>query len=250
MKKFLVLGSLLLLVGAGCQSTARVPATPVDTIEAVQLAPKPVAPAVQEDPFDLTKKVPGTKVFASKNLGIKFTYTPDLLNAGITPEKIKVREVGNKVYLFWGPDKNMTLNPFSAQTIEMFKKDPKTSLEDAIKQKFFTDKSPKDCVVKISDIYSPDINNPRPELNWPDVAFGDVLIPGVESMDDPRMEEQESCAPGHGVTNGVRFFFMNKNVPDKFYFVSFGQESISSDGTPATKDGRLHSWYHSLRIVN
>lgn len=249
-----MLSSCLLLLGAGCNSAVKLNTEPTPPVslqkEANIQIPEAGGAPHEEDPFDLTKKVPGTKIFESKKLGIKFTYTPDLLGSEIDHQKIKVREAGNKVYVFFGPDSNMTLNPFSAQSIEMFKKDPNMSLEDAIKQKFFTSKTSKDCMVKLSEVYSTDVNNPSPRLSWPDAMYADIVIPGFEqiSLDDPRMGDLEACAPGYAMRNSLQFFFMNKNFPDRFYFMNFGQESISTDGIPADSKGAFYDWYHSLRI--
>lgn len=246
----------MLVLGAGCSPIQKIEpieyqAPEVSVPEVAPAAPQVVSAPVQADPFDLTKKVPGTKIFESKKLGIKFTYAPDLLNPGTIPEKIKVREEGNKMYLFFGPESNMKLNSFSAQTIEMFTKDPNMTLEEAIKEKFLKGKE-KDCAVQVSDTYSNDIQNPYPQMNWPDVEFADIyspLVPKDASLDDPNWGKNEECAPGYAITNAIRFFVMNKNVPDRFYFVSVGQESIASDGTPPTKEGVTNNWFHSLRII-
>ena len=89
-------------------------------------------------------------------------------------------------------------------------------------------------------------------MNWPDVEFADIyspLVPKDASLDDPNWGKNEECAPGYAITNAIRFFVMNKNVPNRFYFVSVGQESIASDGTPPTKEGVTNNWFHSLRII-
>lgn len=184
--------------------------------------------------FDLGKKVPDAKIYYSDKLGVGFTYVPSA--SGYSP--VTVTEISNKIYVHAAD-----LDPTQGQSIEVFPKDPKLTLQEAIKAKFLVGYDPKDCFVKTYD-QAPE--NPDPGL--PNYAFAGISFPLGNDANEPWWQNAGKCPANYSETNGIQYFVMNKDVPNKFAFVVVGQDSIAPDGTPTTPDYGFN-WSHSLQIL-
>lgn len=159
------------------------------------------------DIIDSTNK--NLHIYTSYKLGIRFKYlsTPD--------EKNGVLEKGNKIYLYYY-NGNKPSDPEKGQWVEMFEKNPNTSLADAITTTFLSDRSSNDCFVK-------NITNTKLE-DW---EYAGIAYPVVENDTDLWWVNAKKCPSKYTATNWIGYFAMNKNAPDKFYFFSIGQYAIS-----------------------
>ncbi len=170
--------------------------------------------------LELSKKEYGTKIYYSDELGVGFTYL------SYTTSPINVTESGSKIDVI-------------GQTIEVFTKDPKISLEQAIKDKFLQGYNPSDCFVKTHETSEQKLSN---------YISAVISFPPTNDPNGPWWENSEKCPQYYSEINAVQYFLMNKDVPGKFLFVRIGQESAASDGTPRTADVGFN-WSHSIRIL-
>jgi hypothetical protein len=238
MKKLLLVFSAVVLMAAGCnknnQASFSSPnnqqngSTQNDTVKA---NPK----SKTEDVAVTDKKYePGTRKFTSNDLGVTFTYQSKAADNVV----ITVTEIGNKIYVHGTKEA-----PTSGQSIEVFDKDSKVSIKQAIEQTFLKGISPQDCFV---DIFDPKFNpgHPSSEIN------AGIGYPDPDPNNDtPAFAEPNKCPDEYEETNGIYYFMTDTNYPDRFFFVSIGQYSITSDGLPVQADGSSYNWTNSLRVI-
>lgn len=155
------------------------------------------------DPY---KDVPTeSKVYKSTKLGIEFHYkTQD--------DSRQVHEIGNKAYIHSANEK-----PEKGQYVEVFTKDHNDTLEVAIKKKFLEGYSEKDCFVKAAT----DTKNPQ-------LVKAVIAFPVNTDPAGPWWANGDRCPRPYSVTNGITYFVMDKNHPDKYAYVSVGQYIIES----------------------
>jgi len=170
--------------------------------------------------FGLDKKVAGTKLYYSDKFGLGFTYFSE------EPSFSSEIKESDRIIV-------------SDQSIEVFSKDPKISLEQAVKDRFLGGYDPKDCFVKISETN---------EQEMPNYVSAVISFPISTDTNNPWWQNADKCPRDYSETNGIRYFLMNKDVPGKFLFVRIGQASAASDGTPLV-NGSLFNWTHSIRIL-
>lgn len=63
--------------------------------------------------------------------------------------------------------------------------------------------------------------------------------------DNVPSKTKEKCPLYYSEVGGLKYFLMNKEVPDKFLFINLGQDSIASDGTI----GEVNDWSRSIKIL-
>ena len=182
--------------------------------------------------FELNKKEPGTKLYYSEKLGVGFTYvpTPAYIPNPTSNPAFTITEQGNKIYMHATGQ-----NPETGQSIEVFTKDPKISLEQAITDQFLKGYNPADCFVKT--------------YNY-EQRFPNYVSAGI-AFSDPNngwWQNPDKCPKNYSETNGIQYFLMNKDVPDKFLFLKLGQDSRTSDGTPTTTN-HGPDWSNSIQIL-
>lgn len=155
------------------------------------------------------------KTFTSQALGTTFTY---LEKQG--EETIGVKEMENKIYIYT----SFAKDPTTGQSLQMFKKNKNETLAQAIKAQFLAGKPEQECFVE-----SYTLSN-----NYPGSYVGAAIAYPTSSQDDlSTMEEKASkCSPKYAKSNGLSYFLMDANHPDKFYFLSIGQYAISSEKMP------------------
>src|SRR3990167_160373 len=134
--------------------------------------PTPVTQQNLNSIFELSKKEAGTKIYYSEKLGVGFTYLSPVAN--YTP---KITETATKIDL-------------DGQSIEVFTKDPKLTLAEAIKSKFLQG------------------------YNSNDVSAG-ISFPPTNDPDAPWWQNSDKCQQYYSETNAVQYFLMNKDVPGK-----------------------------------
>lgn len=209
----------------GSQTPTPTP-TQIPTPASISAKPKIDLDAI----FDLSKKAPGTKIYYSEKLGIGFTYFP------ADPDYVNVKDVvvesGNKISV-------------GNQWVEVFKKDEKATLSDAITKELLTGIDPKDCFVKM-----------EPKYNRLGGYLGAVIDYAYPSDPNDWWEAAAKCPEWYTPAGFVSYFLMNQDVPDKFIFLMVGQEPGISDGS--IPEGSLEiprgvksgsDWRGSLKII-
>lgn len=159
---------------------------------------------------------PNLKTYTSKTLGITFTY----LGKQDTTE-ITTKELGNKVCVTYDPQDNTCSK---GQFVEVFNKEKTQTLADAIKKQFLSNYSEKDCFVKTNLTFSPNSNLAIKNYEKAEIGF-----PASSDPNDPGWQNADKCPAVYTTTNGIAYFLMDKNHPDKFLFFSIGQYPITSE---------------------
>jgi hypothetical protein len=184
--------------------------------------------------FGLVNMTEGYKLYFSERLGVGFTYDPTPV-AGF---EVTVTEKEDMIYIH-GIKEDLK----AGKTIEVFKKDSKMSLEEAIKIQFLAKYDPKDCFVKTYPI----------DPNFPGYVSAGISYPRPTEQETeeglPWMKNAAKCPATYTETNGVQYFMMNKEVPTKYVFVRLGQDSITNDGSAKSADGSSKDWSSSIRIL-
>lgn len=173
--------------------------------------------------FGMDSKVSGTELVYVPHLGIGFTWLFDPeLHAGF---EHPIRIEGNTVRMF-------------GQSVEVFSKDSAQTLSEAIEEQFLVDYDPANCFVEDS-LFGEDETG--------QYVFAQIAYPPPSDPNEPIWANQEQCPVSYSRTNGVAYFMMNTEVPDRFVYFSIGQEAVASDGTP--KEIRNTNWHGSLQIL-
>jgi hypothetical protein len=177
--------------------------------------------------FNLDKKVAGTKLYYSDKLGVGFTY----VQSASGTSAVTVTEIGSKIYLH-----HTNEAPDTGQSIEIFAKDPKSTLEEALTTRFLSGYNSKDC-----------FSQPYAKTSLPNYVASGIASPMSDDPSDPSKNSVKCPAyySDSSAAQFTQFFLMNKDVPDTFIFVRIGRTSITSDGTT----GAEYSWSHSIRIL-
>lgn len=185
--------------------------------------------------FEMDKKSKDTKLFYSEKLGVGFTYSlPEDIPSNIY--EISAVEKGNGVALGYyekGSTKSEWVN------LEVFTKDPKDTLEQAITKELLSGIDSKKCFAqKHSDIDS--LKEQQRQYNYAEIFYpvptnGDVWFGGITNCPEK--------VQTYAATNGRQFFSEDPKVPSKYLFVRVGQESIASSGLGN------EGWERSIRIL-
>jgi hypothetical protein len=225
MKKITLLVAILFLTALGCNKTAQQPTTALkpapQTPLTTDLPPKQTPPSPDED-----KPTPVKKTFISKTLGLTFTYNAK----PAVQANIVATEVGNKVYVH---DKDEA--PEQGQSVEVFDKDPSVSLANAITERFLKGIPSSECKVEVAEYKLPLDAQVSASITYPD--------PNPDN-DIPDFAEPNRCT-NYSRTNGIQYFFMNTNYPDRYYFLRIGQYSMTDMGT-----GTNDNWSSSIQIID
>lgn len=157
-----------------------------------------------------TSSDPNLKRFTSQTLGISFTYLENQ-----DGQKFLTKEEDNKVYVYMENSGATT-----GQSIEMFSKDPKQSLIEAIQNKFLISFNKSDCLVQLNTNLSYPTNFQAAQINVPQDSNDDM---GTLS------DKWARCPEKYTTQNGISYFLENISKPEKFYYLSIGQYGIASD---------------------
>jgi hypothetical protein len=162
------------------------------------------------------------KTFTSDNLSVSFKYNTD--QDGDGKPDTGVKEAGDKIYVYYtaGPAQQ-------GQWVQKFSKDPGDSLTDAIQKQFLKNYAAKDCYVQSLGDYYKSFEVPPPTLA---ANISEAVIaypkPAADSK-APFYANATNCPSIYSASNGISYFYMNQNHPDKFYFFSIGQYGIIAD---------------------
>ena len=168
---------------------------------------------------------PDGQTFESADLGISFYYANKSNGSSI-----ETRLEGNKVLI--GQKSDFT---DSYQSIEKFDKDPNETLELAIYGQILAEISLDDCTVEAVTKKSTD------QYTWEKAQIVPLAQAGAEETGGP--VENSACPAKYTASNGISYFLMDSNYPDRFYFISIGQYGIlAADGDAET------TWQDTLQI--
>jgi len=116
------------------------------------------------------------------------------------------------------------------QYLEVFRKNPTQTLKQAIEEQFLEDYSSDKCWFE--EINKTDNSN---DYEYATIAFS-------VSSDDSYWGENRKFCPSRSRSNGVSYFMMDPDYPEKFVFFSIGQAACTTD------DGEL--WQDTFRFVD
>jgi hypothetical protein len=161
------------------------------------------------------------KTYHSSKFGLSFKY--DQKSKDTADYFYGVEEKDNKIYVYYelkNQKGELEKKIEDGQYVEVFTKDPEESLSEAITKKFLKGYSTKDCFVK-TDGKSELPNN---------FETATISFPIVENSpdDSPWWANADKCPKVYTSTNGVAYFAMDKNHPNKFLFFNIGQYLISA----------------------
>jgi hypothetical protein len=161
--------------------------------------------------------------YSSDNLDISFTYNPDQDADGTADTAVK--EMNGKVYVYYAAS-----SAEQGQWVEQFPKDPKDSLTVAITKKFLTNYPSKDCFSQTLQDFYKSFGVTAPTL---DANIQEAVIAFPRPADDTNADDffaaAAKCPATYTETNGISYFWMDTNHPDKYYFFSIGQYAIFAD---------------------
>jgi hypothetical protein len=151
-----------------------------------------------------------SNLFTSVAKGICFYYAKQG-SAVVPPAVLNASEVGTKVYVYEANNA-----PTSGQSVEVFQKDPADTLAAAIQKKFLVGIDSQQCYVN---------NKPNGNLpaNFVKATIGYPVPPGQANF-----EVENNCPANYRETNGMAYFLMDANHPDRFMYFSIGQYAIES----------------------
>lgn len=200
--------------------------TVIQTLPTITPSSSPSAAAS----FEEDTSVPGQKKYVSPRLGVTFLYMPK--PDQYTNDTASVKEDGDKIYIYMNQLAKVTQQGDykSGQWIQVFDKDKSQTLADAIKQKFLTNYSEKDCFVTET--------LEQVKAKFP-ASFESAIISYPKPTGDqglPFWTNADKCPQVYSETNGISYFLMDKNHPEKFAFLSVGQYVIYGSKTQGWQD--------------
>lgn len=173
-------------------------------------------------------------VYTSEKLGVSFHYLPFIPNNGVYGgTKFYIRETGNTIYVysnrgnqeFTGNDADfLEGDGIHYKYVQVFNKDPQQSLHDAVKEQILKGYSEKDCILMDQTPYGRSGNIYMPVQ---------TVMMRIPRSDTPRdrsesFELAKKCPMKYLAYNGVVYFQMDQEHPDKFLFFSIGQSPLMS----------------------
>ena len=173
-----------------------------------EISPSPTAqPTTPTASYTEDTAVTGQKKYTSPQLGISFLYLSSSQGSSI-----KIKEVANKVYIY---DSNYDYD--SGQYVEVFDKEPDQTLKQTIEETFLKDYSADKCIAS---------SYPASEEYPSTYIQGNIIVPGEFTDIEEMALKWQECPQPYVRTNGISYFLMDGDKPDKFVFFSIGQYSI------------------------
>jgi hypothetical protein len=197
--------------------------TPAPTRTSVPTQLPTVAP-----PATATSAPRGDSVtFTSQTLGIRFDYP-----AALDGRRVGVKATGDKVYVYIEP-----IQPEAGQWVQVYRKPPAQSLEDAIRQQVLKGVSAQDCQVVSSD------DPVAGQVNPPTFRFARIDVPRTPGEDyEALIAKAQKCPQPYAAIGGMAYFLADTAHPDRFLFFSIGQYVI-----PLGKD---RTWQSSIGFLD
>lgn len=168
-----------------------------------------------------------TVTVTSQSLGVEFQY---LTKDG--EQTFTTKEENRRIYVY--PN---GLNYLSGQFVEVFDKPANQTLELAIEESVLTTQFRDSCEITTSD--NPEFATMR--QSHPTTSYA-ILVP---VNNDPTLTLEEraaACPEGYGAVDGLAYFFVDQNFPNKLGFVQAGDYAIKAD-----QGGKL--WQDTIKFV-
>jgi hypothetical protein len=213
----------------------------VDTINQETTTEKVYSQEELNQIFEMDKKSPDTKLFYSERLGVGFTYVVD-------QGDIDIREIKNKIYLVYLDNTNdgSSNDPkdWVSQSLEVFTKDIKETLNQSVAKEFLAGADPKNCFiieqkdskVKFNPFITTEIGFPLPK----DEEIGNEPGFGVGSKCPPKAQD-------YAQTNAIQFFFTDRQESSQYGFLRIGQDSGAKSGYINNSDKPF--WENTIRFL-
>ncbi len=166
---------------------------------------------------------PVTRTFNSSKLGVRFTYADQDLD-----KKILVQESGDTIFVYL----EGTIME-DGQSVQVFSKEPNTSLNQAIQDRFLRGYDRSECFVQSGM----DANGSRPAT-----GIAAIIAYPISEANDAWLMNAAKCPAGYSLTNGLSYFWIDRENSDTFVFFSIGQYYI-----PASSVGT--SWHTTLEFI-
>ena len=136
--------------------------------------------------------------------------------AALDGRRVGVKETGDKVYVYIEP-----LQPEAGQWVQVYRKAPAQSLEDAIRQQVLKGVSAQDCQVVSSD------DPVAGQVNPPTFRFARIEVPRTPGEDyEALIAKAKKCPQPYAAIGGMAYFLADTAHPDRFLFFSIGQYVI------------------------
>lgn len=163
--------------------------------------------------------------YTSSKLGVQFFYADQDLG-----KKILVQESDDKIFVY--PE---GIKPEEGQFVQVFTKDANSSLQREIEKKFLHGYKPADCftISWVTELGSKPTTGITAVINFPRDRTDAVT---------PWWDNGKECPPNYSLSNGLAYFWTDKENSSKFVFFSIGQYYI-----PATTVGT--SWHTTLKFA-
>lgn len=213
--------------------------TPATTPSATPEAPKEKVYSQDElnKIFEMDKKKPGTKLFYSEKLGVGFTYAPHKEDP--KSRILSIKEKDSKIAIIDQNSENLGDKIFenADADIEVFTKDPKDTLGQAISKEFLTGVDSKKCFATKSTYGEQLEGYIYAVISYAPTSGSDVVINnGIENCP----KEAQSYATRN---DGIQFFLEDPKVPSKYVSLRIGQGAFAESGTGN------EGWERSIRIL-
>lgn len=174
---------------------------------------------------------PISQIFASPDLGISFQYSSG----------IRAGEVGNRIYLYFPPEKPRVHDYYPGQAnyyIDVLQKLPQDSLSDAIKQQFLYMYSDQ-CRAFLSDFATDKNIHP---------AYQQMVITVSPLLGDLSDSRTRYCPPYTYTGSGIVYFLYDPAHPRRFAFVHIGQDNWGAGDSAVQKGG--HTWDQTITFTD
>jgi len=224
---FILIGAIYVQSRKNTKAPVIEPITDNSAIDAEEIAP------TENQTTEKAPRVPNPdgQTFESAEMGISFYYA-DRSDGS----KVTVKEEGDKTYVSTAQS---STNYTDGQWIQKFSKNPSDTLEMAIYESLLAEFSLDDCSVESI------VNTSKDLATWEKAQIIISLAPAGDP--DPAGEQTGGpvavCPAPYTASNGISYFLMDKNHPDRFYFISIGQYGISADNS-GTK-----MWQETLQVL-
>ncbi|HRY60444.1 MAG TPA: hypothetical protein P5096_03620 [Patescibacteria group bacterium] len=169
--------------------------------------------------------------YISNNLGVGFCYPKTIKNPDSSIGVVVIEE-GDKIFI------NFEGRPISdGQFVEVFNKDKRDTLVQAIEKKLLQGISKDKCWANQTAAPSGTLNFFNAVEYPKSYIFTSALkYPVPTNPEDPFFVNMGDCPKEYAATNGIRAFMMDQNNPDRFFFFSIGQYYIAVENEPAWQE--------------
>ena len=175
-----------------------------------ETTPSPTAqPTTPVASYTEDTSITGQKKYTSPQLGISFLYLSSSQGSSF-----KIKEVANKIYIY---DSNYDYD--SGQYVEVFTKESDQTLKQAIEETFLEGYTADKCIATSS---------PASEEYPSTYIQGNITVPGEFTDIEEMALKWQECPQPYVRTNGISYFLMDGEIPNKFVFFSIGQYAISA----------------------